>query len=68
MGRKRGGNYTGGMMTALLVLATFWVAALAFLTVIARRAPVGVEDENGFRVVEQPRTDRVVFFPALRIG
>ncbi len=43
------------MVTALLcLLAALWIPGLYLLVVSVRRAPVAVEDENGFHVIEQP--------------
>jgi hypothetical protein len=58
------------MISALLILGTIWMTSVLFLSVLARRAPMAFEDENGFHVVEQQKRARrsTAFVPALRAG
>jgi hypothetical protein len=52
---KRRANYTPAMIFALLTAATVWFVALLFVMVLARRAPIGFEGEEGFHVVDDAR-------------
>lgn len=62
-------RYSRRMIFALaLTAAAVWTAGTILTVVHLRRAPVAIEDETGFHVVEQPAGASAAFLPALRAG
>lgn len=64
MGKVPGVCYPLGMFTALILLAAaIWIPGTILLIVHARLAPVGIEDEHGFRVVTSQPARVIEFAP-----
>lgn len=50
------------LLPILLSLAAVWVVGIVVTIVHLRRAPVAVEDEQGFHVIEEANTGKVIEF------
>lgn len=61
MGGRFRADYTGAMLSVLLVaVAATWVSGTILTIVHLRRAPFGIEDETGFHAFEptEPQHER----------
>ena len=63
MSLRRAAPYTPRMLLPILLsLAAVWVVGIAVTVTHIRRAPVAIEDEDGFHIIEEADAGKVLEF------
>lgn len=63
MSLSRAAPYTPRMLLPILLsIAAVWVVGIVVTITHIRRAPVAIEDENGFHIIEEADAGKVLEF------